>query len=193
MAKPTKDSLTGQVFKEDGIDSTTEYCTNMQRKIMNKFVKGITMLVPVLLVGTIDVALAATKLDLVEEQTLVQRIDNGDGVESPGDQEIFKSVLKDSTGTVVGRKETTCLLDQPTPNGDFVVDCNEIIFLGQDKNNALIASGKINLTGKFFELKPQKIDIIGGTGIYAGAKGKETITRLRPEPGLYSNELVFNF
>ena len=162
---------------------------------MNKFVKAITMLVSVLLVSTIDVALAETKLDLVEEQTLVKTIDingktidNRDGVSSVGDREIFTSVLKDSTGTVQGRKDIECLLSRQASNGDFFVFCNETIFLSK---GTLFAAGAINLT-KFFEMKPQKIDIIGGTGNYANAVGKETITRLRPEPGLYSNKLVFD-
>ncbi len=53
--------------------------------------------------------------------------------------------------------------------------------------------GELNLTGRFFKLQPEKLDIISGTGAYARAKGKETITKLRVEPGLYSVELMIDW
>jgi hypothetical protein len=59
-----------------------------------------------------------------------------------------------------------------------------------------MAQGELNLTGRFLQLKPEKLDIISGSGAYEGAHGKETITKLPPQPGssysFYSVELVIN-
>ncbi len=154
-----------------------------------KFV-NISLLAAALIVGISNTAIASTKLEFVEKQTLVAQIDNGDNVpRTIGDIEIFKSVLVDANDVQQGTKTTECVLDRVTPDGDVVVSCTEIIFLPGGK---LVAEGELNLTGKFFKLEPEKLDIIAGTGAYAGAKGKETITKLIPEPGLYSIELVIN-
>ena len=150
---------------------------------------NISLLAAALIVGTSSSAIATTKLEFVETQDLVARIDNGDGVESIGDREIFTSVLVDGNDVQQGTKTTECVLDRVTPDGDVIVSCTEIIFLPDGK---LVAEGELNLTGRFFDLKPEKLDIIGGDGAYTGAKGKETITKLTPQPGLYSVELVIN-
>ena len=151
---------------------------------------NIQLLAAALIVGTSSSAIATTKLEFVETQDLVARIDNGDGVESIGDREIFTSVLVDGNDVQQGTKTTDCLFDRVTPNGDVVVFCTEIISLFN--SGTLFAQGELNLTGRFFDLKPEKLDIIGGDGAYTGAKGKETITKLTPQPGLYSVELVIN-
>lgn len=150
---------------------------------------NISLLAAALIVGTSSSAIATTKLEFVETQDLVARIDNGDGVESIGDREIFTSVLVDGNDVQQGTKTTDCLFDRVTPNGDVVVFCTEIISLS---GGTLFVQGELNLTGRFFDLKPEKLDIIGGDGAYTGAKGKETITKLTPQPGLYSVELVIN-
>ena len=154
-----------------------------------KFV-NISLLAAALIVGISNSAIASTKLEFVEKQILVRQIDNGDNVpRTIGDIEIFASVLVDANDVLQGTKETKCVLDRVTPNGDAVVFCTEKIFLSGGK---LVAEGELNLTGRFFKLKPEKLDIIGGDGVYADAKGKETITKLIPEPGLYSVELAIN-
>ena len=154
-----------------------------------KFV-NISLLAAALAMGISNTAIASTKLEFVEKQILVEQIDNGDNVpRTIGDIEIFASVLVDTNDVQQGTKTTKCLLDRVTPDGDVVVFCTEEIFLSGGK---LVAQGELNLTGKFFDLKPEKLDIISGTGAYAAAKGKETITKLTPEPGLYSVKLVIN-
>jgi hypothetical protein len=153
-----------------------------------KFV-NISLLAAALIVGISNSAIASAKLEFEEQQDLVTRIDNGDGVEGIGDREIFTSVLVDSNDVQQGTKTADCLFDRVTPNGDVIVVCTEMIFLS---GGTLFVQGEINLTGRFFKLQPEKLDLISGTGAYADAKGKETITRLRVEPGLYSVELVIN-
>jgi hypothetical protein len=154
---------------------------------------NITLLVPVLLLNLVSTTLAATKLEFVEQTTSFSRTDNGDGIESVGDREEYTSVLLvPGTETVQGTKETKCLLNRVTPSGEYVIFCTETISLLSGNGDQLFAAGEINLTGKFFKFKPQRLDIIGGTGIYSSAKGKETITRLDPEPGRYSVELKIN-
>ncbi len=153
-----------------------------------KFV-NISLLAAALTVGISNSAIATTKLEFVETQDLVARIDNGDSVESIGDREIFTSVLVDGNDVQQGTKTTDCLFDRVTPIGDVVVVCTEIISLS---GGTLFVQGELNLTGRFFKLQPEKLDIISGTGAYTGAKGKETITKLRVEPGLYSVELAID-
>ena len=176
-------------FNQDNSAVAKSKCQPFLAQAQTKFV-NISLLAAALIIGISNTAIAATKLEFVEQQTLVDRIDNGDGRESIGDREIYKSVLFDSNGIQQGTKTTECLLNRVTPNGNFVVFCTENISLFN--SGTLFAQGELNLTGRFFDLKPEKLDIIGGDGAYESAKGKETITKLTQQPGLYSVELVIN-
>jgi hypothetical protein len=77
-----------------------------------KFV-NISLLAAALIVGISNTAIASTKLEFVEKQTLVAQIDNGDNVpRTIGDIEIFKSVLVDANDVQQGTKTTECVLDR---------------------------------------------------------------------------------
>lgn len=70
------------------------FLAQAQTKFLN-----ISLLAAALIVGISNTAIAATKLEFVEKQTLVDRIDNGDGVESIGDREKYTSILSIPTAS----------------------------------------------------------------------------------------------
>ena len=155
-----------------------------QKKFAN-----ITVLAAALLVGLSNTAFAATKLEFVEQAISYSETDGGEPGNSVEDALTVDSILLDpNTKEQKGTKHLECLRTSQKQNGDLIVSCNETIYLPDGK---IYTEGEFNETGKLNQFKPTKLDIVGGEGAYAGAKGKEQIIAIRL-PDQYSLELVIN-
>ncbi|MDF5722020.1 MAG: hypothetical protein PUP91_16355 [Rhizonema sp. PD37] len=96
------------------------------------------------------------------------------GVTEVGDGLSYKANLINSNNVLVGTKDISFVFTKQQKNGDFIAFVKETVSLpGGD----IFTQGSIN-ANKLEDLIPQRIDIVGGTGIYANAQGKETITQL---------------
>ncbi|WP_152591926.1 allene oxide cyclase barrel-like domain-containing protein [Nostoc sphaeroides] len=94
-----------------------------------------------------------------------------------GDGLSYKANLFDSNNNISGTKDITLVFTKELKNGDFIASVVETVHLpGGD----IFLQGAINVND-FEALKTQKIDIIGGSGIYEGVKGKEYITQLNSD------------
>ncbi|ARV61356.1 hypothetical protein BZZ01_24485 [Nostocales cyanobacterium HT-58-2] len=93
-----------------------------------------------------------------------------------GDGITYTANLFDSNNVFIGTKDISLVFTKQLGNGDFIANLEETISL---HDGQIYTQGTINATA-FEQLKAQKVDIIGGTGVYEGVRGKETITQLDP-------------
>lgn len=145
---------------------------------MKKLAK-IALFVPVLLVGLISTTIAAEKLELkFDEQAIGFRVeDGGEPGESVGDLVFFQAILfEPGTTNQKGTKDTQCEAIRQRPDGKFILSCQEIINIFG--SGTIFAEGKID-QARFERPKFEKLKITGGSGIYAGASGQESITQTR--------------
>lgn len=91
-----------------------------------------------------------------------------------GDGLSYTANLYDSNNVFAGTKDISFVLTEQLEDGDYIANVEETTYLPCGEIYTL---GSINAT-EFDQLKCQKIDIIGGSGIYDGVTGKEYITRL---------------
>lgn len=119
----------------------------------------------------------AAKFNFREDaiESTIKLIDVGNpAVIEIGDGVNYKSNLLDSNNNVIGTKDSSTLFVRQRENGDFIANRNETIHLpGGD----IFTQGLINVN-KLGQLQRQKIDIIGGNGIYENARGSETVLLL---------------
>lgn len=75
---------------------------------------------------------------------------------------------------LVGTKDITFKFTKQLGNGDFLADVTEVTYL---PGGEIYTMGSINANA-LEDLKRQKLDVVGGAGIYEGIKGKEYVTQL---------------
>ncbi|MBW4599171.1 MAG: hypothetical protein KME29_06030 [Calothrix sp. FI2-JRJ7] len=90
-----------------------------------------------------------------------------------GDAVSYTTNLFDLNNNLVGTKDISFKFVKELGNGQFIADTTEIIYLPDGR---IFLQGQIN-ADKLVNTKRQKIDIVGGSGIYEGVKGKEYLTQ----------------
>lgn len=91
-----------------------------------------------------------------------------------GDALSYTANLFDSNGVFAGTKDISFEFTKQLGNGDFIAEIETTLHLA---NGEIYTQGTINVTD-FQKLKTQNNQIIGGSGIYEGARGIEKITQL---------------
>lgn len=94
--------------------------------------------------------------------------------DSIGDGGSYSAYLFDSNGNIAGTKDASFILNQQLENGDLLASVQETINLPEGQ---IFTQGTINATA-VEHLIPQSIPIVGGTNIYSGAFGIETVRQL---------------
>jgi allene oxide cyclase len=113
----------------------------------------------------------STTLHLIERQGTQTFIDSGKIGDSQGDLLVFANHLFDGENQKrVGRDQGTCTR---TVVG-AAWECNW---------TALLAKGQITVEGPFYDAGDSVLAIIGGTGVYSGARGQMTL-HARDKKGL---------
>ena len=118
-----------------------------------------------------------TGLEFTEDgiESTFKFIEAGDpNVLEVGDGLSYAANLYDSNNVFAGTKDISWIFTEQLENGDYIANVEETVDLPCGEIYTL---GSINAT-ELGQLKSQKIDIIGGSGIYDGVTGEEYITRL---------------
>jgi hypothetical protein len=130
--------------------------------------------------NTIDPLTGQKTLEFIEDgiESTFRFIEAGDPrVTEIGDGLSYTANLLDSNNNISGTKDISFVFTKELGNGEFIVSLQETVHLpGGD----IFLQGAIN-ANDLEALKRQKVDIIGGSGIYEGVKGKEYVTQLNSD------------
>ena len=92
-------------------------------------------------------------------------------LKSIGDGGVYTSNLFDTNGNLVGTKDTSYTFTEQLGNQQILASTQENINLS---GGTIQTQGTTNVTlGE--QLIPQSLTVVGGTGIYEGASGLETV------------------
>lgn len=143
----------------------------MNRAAMT-LVAALGLVVAAILVQTLtgNAATGPATVRITDRQTQVARVDVGRQGRTPGDMEIFNSLVYNQrvTPRPLGHSEFVC-----TYTIGINRSCQGTIFLPKGK---LMVGGVLRYR-QFYELA-----VIGGTGLYDNARGTLTVTRIGDSP-----------
>lgn len=93
---------------------------------------------------------------------------------SVGDGLTYTANLFDSDDVLIGTKDVSFVFTKQLGNGAFIASSEETINLS---GGTIKIEGEVN-AAKVEALKPDKLQIVGGTGIYEGARGIQTVRQV---------------
>ena len=91
-----------------------------------------------------------------------------------GDGGSFEAVLFDESGEQVGTSFSEFEFIKQLGNGDFITELVNVLDFGD--GNTITIEGTFNVN-KFEDLKPARLDVVAGEGIYEDVKGKATLAQ----------------
>jgi hypothetical protein len=133
-------------------------------------------------------------LKFIQDKPFLTHINLGDTAHGHGDGMAYESILKDTTGTVVGEvlgwMVTVDIVDGDSANTVHMIDrIGTMIIKFGDGDKIIVPGSSIYNKGEQVMKKgiPQINAVVGGTGKYKGVRGEVAITR--NENGTYTHIL----
>lgn len=91
-----------------------------------------------------------------------------------GDSGSYEAVLLNEAGEQIGTSSIEFELIKQLGNGAFIAEISDTLDFGE--GNTITLEGKLNVE-KFEDLKPARLGVVEGEGIFEGVGGKATLTQ----------------